>query len=101
MMSGAKRRLVSQYGGWLLRDLIGLRQRDRGNAEHGAFHRAGDGAGIDHVLAGIAAAIDAGEHEIGILAVEHMARAHDDAIGRRAAHREAALARSGAAAADR
>ena len=70
---------------------IGLRQRDRGDAEHGAFHRAGDSAGIDHVLADIAAAIDAGEHEIDLLAVEHMARAHDDAIGRRAAHRETAL----------
>ena len=71
---------------------IGLRQRDGGNADHGAFHGAGDGAGIDHVLAGIAAAIDAGEHQIGIVAVEQMARAHDDAIGRRAAHRKAALA---------
>jgi hypothetical protein len=38
---------------------------------HGAFHGAGDGAGIDHVLAGIAAAVDAGEDQIGIVAVEH------------------------------
>ena len=50
---------------------IGLRQRERRNAEHGALDRAGNGAGIDHVLAGVAAAIDAGQDEIGPLAVEH------------------------------
>ena len=71
---------------------VGLRQRERGNAEQRAFHGAGHGAGIDHVLADIAAAIDAGQHEIDLLAVEHVAHAHDDAIGRRAAHRVAAVA---------
>ena len=70
---------------------IGLRQSERRNADHGAFDGAGHGAGIDHVLAGIAAAIDAGEDEIGALAVEHVARAHDDAIGGRTAHGEAPL----------
>ena len=70
---------------------IRLRQRDRGNAEKCALHRTGDGAGIDNVLAGIAAAVDAGEDQIRHLAVEQMTRAHDDAIGRRAAHRIPAL----------
>ena len=44
---------------------VGLRQRERRNAEDGAFHRARDRAGIDHVLGDVAAAIDAGEHEVG------------------------------------
>ena len=47
--------------------------------------------GIDHILAGIAAAIDAGQHQIGQLGLEEMPHAHDDAIGRCAAHRETAL----------
>ena len=49
------------------------------------------GVPTEPVLAGIASAIDTGQHQIRIVAVEQMARAHDDAIGRRAAHREAAL----------
>ena len=65
MMSGPKRTAVSQCGWLAAAGLVGLRQRERRNAENGALHRAGDGAGIDHVLAGIAAAIDAGEHEVG------------------------------------
>ena len=91
MMSGANFRPVCQYGALAVARLVGLRQRQRRNAEHRGLHRAGDGAGIDHVLAGIAAAIDAGEHQIGHLVLEQMPHAHDDAIGRRAAHREAAL----------
>ena len=53
---------------------IGLRQRDRGNAEDGAFDRAGDRAGIDHVLAGVAAAIDAREDQVGRAVLEDVAR---------------------------
>src|SRR5689334_6845338 len=51
---------------------VGLRQRYGGNAEHGAFHGAGDRAGIDHILADIAAAIDAGQDQIDLLAIQHM-----------------------------
>ena len=68
--------------------IVGLRQRDGRDAEHRALHRAGNSAGIDHVLADIAAAIDAGQHQIDLFAVEHVTHAHDDAIGRRAAHRK-------------
>ncbi len=73
MMSGAKldrglpvRRLGAAR-------LVGLRQRERRNAEDGALDRAGDRAGIDHVLAGVAAAIDAGEDEIGRALLEDVA----------------------------
>ena len=72
--------------------IVGLRQRDRRNAEDGALDRAGDGAGIDHVLAGVAAAVDAGEDEIGPALLEQVHRAHDHAVGRRALDRVAALA---------
>ena len=75
--------------------------RSTGMPSTRAFHGAGDGAGIDHVLADIAAAIDARQHEIELLAVEHVTHAHDDAIGRRAAHRDSGARRPGAAAADR
>ena len=44
-----------------------------------------------YVLTDIAAAVDPGEDEIKALAAEQMTRAHNDAIGRRAAHRETAL----------
>ena len=36
---------------------VGLRQRERGDSQDGAFERAGDGARVDHVLAGIATEI--------------------------------------------
>ncbi len=68
---------------------IALRQSDRGNAEHRAFHRAGDRAGIGDVVGDILAAVDAGEDEIRLLPIQDRAHAHDDAIGRRALHREA------------
>jgi hypothetical protein len=42
-------------------------------------------------LTGIVAAVDPGENEIGALVAKQMKRAHDNAIGRRAANRESAL----------
>ena len=53
----------------------GLQQSQRRNADHGAFHGARDGAGIDDVLAGIGAAIDAGKIRSGPLPFNTMARA--------------------------
>jgi len=71
---------------------IGLGERERGNAEDGALDRARNRTRIDHVLAGIAATIDAGEHQIGRAILEDVARAHDDAVGGRALDREMTLA---------
>jgi hypothetical protein len=71
---------------------IGLRQCERGNTENGALDRPGNGARIDHVFAGVAAAVDAGKHQVGRAILDHVARAHDDAVGRRALDRKAALA---------
>src|SRR6185369_16714725 len=71
--------------------LIGLRKRDRGNAENGPLDRTGDGAGIDHVLAGIAAAVDAGKNQIGWTVLDDVPRAHDHAVSGRAFDRKAAL----------
>ena len=71
-------------------EMISLRQREGRHAEHGAFHRGGDGAGIDHVLGGVAAAIDAGQDQIRRM-LHDVTHAHDDAIGRRALDGKAPL----------
>ena len=60
---------------------ISLRERKGRNTEHGAFHRAGNGAGIGHVFRAIAAAIDAGEDEIRFL-FHDVTNAHNDAVRR-------------------
>ncbi len=67
---------------------VGLRQRDGGNAEQRALDGRRDGAGIGDVLGDVLAAIDAGEHEIGLLVGEQAPDRHQHAIGRRALHRE-------------
>src|SRR6266478_2243499 len=69
-----------------------LRQRKRRQSQNGAFQSAGDGAGIDHVFGDVTALVDAGQHQIRHGFAEDVARAHDDAIGRRAPHREMARA---------
>jgi len=71
---------------------VGLGQRERGNAQNGALDRAGNGAGIDHVLAGVAAAVDAGKDQARRMVLDHVLGTHDHAVGRRAFDREAALA---------
>ncbi len=71
---------------------VGLRERKRRNAQDRGLDRAGDGAGIDHVLARIAAAVDAGQHQVGRPILDHVARGHDHAIGRGALDRETTLA---------
>ena len=80
---------------------VGLAKRDRRNAEQRALHGAGDGAGIGHVLGDVLAAVDAGQDEVRPRSVQDVAHAHDDAVGRRAAHGEVPRRRSRAAAADR
>ena len=70
---------------------VGLRERDRGNAEDRALDGARDGARIGHVLGDVLAAVDAGEHEVGLGLAHEVAHAHDDAIGRRALHGEVPL----------
>ncbi len=69
----------------------GLRQGDRRNAEQRALHGAGDGTGIGDVVGDVLAAIDARKDQVGALVHDHL-QSHDDAVGRRAAHRPAALA---------
>jgi hypothetical protein len=59
--------------------------------EHRALHSASHSARINHVLTGIAAAVDPGENEIGTLLAKQMKHAHDNAIGRSAANCESAL----------
>jgi len=71
---------------------IGLADGDGGDAEQRAFHRGGDRARIGHVLGDVLAAVDAGDDKVGFLPDHHL-EAHDDAVGRRAAHRIAPLAR--------
>ena len=62
---------------------IGLRQRERGYSQNGAFERARDRPRIGHVLGGVLAPVDAGQDQIRPLAVEDVAHPHDDAVGRR------------------
>ena len=61
MISGAEFSAVFQCS---VSPIADLAQGDRRDAEHGGFHRRGDGAGIGHVLAEIGAAVDAGQHEV-------------------------------------
>ncbi len=65
---------------------------DGAHAEQRAFHGAGDGARVGDVLGQVGAVVDARQHEIRRLILQHVAHAHDDAIGRRAAHGIGALA---------
>jgi len=60
-----------------------LRQRERRQPEDRAFERAGDGAGINHILRDVASLVDARQHEVRHRFAENVARAHNDAIGRR------------------
>src|SRR6202035_4842511 len=53
-----------------------------------AFQGACDGAGIDDVFGDVSALVDAGQNQVRHGFAEDVARAHDDAIGRRAPHRE-------------
>ena len=92
IMSGAMRSAVSQCGSACVAPAVGLRQRERGNAEDRALDGAGDRAGIGHVLGGVAAAVDARQHQIGRWPSRMWRDAHDDAVGRRALDGEAALA---------
>jgi hypothetical protein len=71
-----------------------LAQRDRRHAEHRRFHRRGDGARVDDVLAEIAAAVDAGEAERRLVVLEDVVDREQHAVGRRAVDREAAALRA-------
>ena len=53
---------------------------------------AGDRPGVDHVLAGIASAVDPGEYEIGMVILHDVPRAHDHAICGRSLDGETPLA---------
>ena len=66
------------------RTAIGLRQGDRGNAQHRPLHRAGDGARVGDVLGDVLAAVDARKDEIGRMVGHDFPDPHDDAVGRRA-----------------
>ena len=88
MMSGAKAQAGLPVGRPASRAGIGLRQRDRRNAEYRALHGARDGAGIGHIVGGVDAAIDAGEHEIGRPCRSSDGARHHHAIGRRAGDRK-------------
>ena len=74
------------------RRAIGLRQREGGNAENRALDRAGDRARIGDVLRDVLPAVDAGQDDIGLLVLQDVAHAHDDAVGWRAAYGETPLA---------
>ena len=69
----------------------GERDRDRRHAERETFHRGGDGAGVQHVLAHVLAVIDAAQHEVGALGHQRLEREHH-AVGRRAVDLPAPLA---------
>ena len=71
---------------------IGLAERDGGDAHQRALHGPGDGAGIGDVLGDVLAAVDARQDQVRLAALHDLAHAHDDAVGRRAAHREMARA---------
>ena len=81
---GVPMRVLAGRGG------VGLGQGEGGNAEHGALDGAGDGTGIGHVLGGVAAAIDAREHQVGLAVGNDVPRADDHAVGRRALDGEVA-----------
>ena len=87
-ISGPNFSAVSHSGAWRVSTLNSCAQRKRRQAQDGAFQRARDGAGIDHVLGDVAALVDARQHEVGLGVAEDVPRAHDHAIGRRAPDRE-------------
>jgi hypothetical protein len=68
-----------------------LAERDGRNAQQGTFHRPSHRARIEHVVGKVLAAVDAGDHQVGLRADNHL-EAHNDAIRRRAANRETPLA---------
>ena len=68
-----------------------LAHGDGADAEQGGFHRRGDRPGIGDILAHIAAAVDAGKHEIGPPLAEQMVDGDEHAIRRRPVDGEALL----------
>ena len=60
-----------------------LRERDRRNAEQVAFHRRGDGARVERVVAHVGAVVDAGDDQVGPV-LEQPGERDVDAVGRRA-----------------
>ena len=76
----------SARGGFVMPALViggDQRHRDRRQAEEPAFHRGGDGARIDHVVAEVRGVVDAGNDDVGLL-LQHPGDGDVDAVGRRA-----------------
>ena len=100
MMSGAccDRRLPVRL--LLVGGGMRLRQRERRNAEHRGLHGAGDGAGISTSSAALRPRLTPDSTRSGGCR-QHVARAHDHAVGRRALDRDSGARRPRAAATDR
>ena len=69
-----------------------LAQCDGADAGQAAFHRRRNGAAVRHILGQIAAAVDAGQDQIGLVILQYRAQRQHHAIGGRAAHGKAARA---------
>ncbi|EEF93434.1 hypothetical protein CATMIT_01937, partial [Catenibacterium mitsuokai DSM 15897] len=72
----------------------GQRHRHRRQAQEAAFHRRGDGARIDHVVAHVGDGVDAGNDDVGFH-VQHAAERHVHAVGGRAVHPPGGLVEAG------
>ena len=70
------------------------RQGVAGDAEHGAFHGRGHGAGIDDVLPHVGPVVDAAQDDVRRVDLQDLLHGHQHAVGGRAGDGVAALARA-------